>query len=219
MLNKEMMLTRSGLGGYDQHLEAQITAANGYVTTNPGQIALTGYTYNYMNSVIGSCTNQNVGYLYDDYGQGSSVSPTLKFSLNDFVDANSITIGRFALQLGDVTHECYFSSSRHYEAMPLYSIRATSDFKGTSTTVVSCDRRDYPRMFSPDDIAWQSEQSGEIFRLLYMSDTYIELGPIDNLDTILSKLPAYGFKAGDSYDFSVDYKIDAIITEDGVQTF
>lgn len=225
MLNKEMLV-------FSSITESFTDIISGAITSGQYNDIYFGYS---SSSQFGSCTNERLTSLFDDFsgkaatGNGASI---------DFVDerftTNSVCSGKFKLTVDEFyqcegwviqrvsTGEANNVSRRgividEFADVPKYVIGWHANGYD-SCTVVFCNAISWPQVVTQEELTWLLPGP---FRNLSFSDTYLEPGtyPYALSFGTGKPLPHVGFETGKTYDFKLEYKIDAIITEDGVQTF
>ena len=235
MLKKGLLLCSKVLSAeFDKTISAKITAATGYNSMAPDWVDYIGYMQsNPYGGTLGSCTDSEVTDFYDNLSNGNSPDSYFYVNVSDFFRKNALTLGRFVLYISGVEqYSCMFlrySSSSTVNAMfttfttvldfePRYAIRTKAAYKAEESTIINCSQRTYPEMFNSDDLAWLLTQEGSDVKGLCIADKYYAPNSTTK-DAICPSPPIYGLEHGKTYDFTLEYKIDAIITENGVQTF
>lgn len=236
MLKKDLLLCSKVLSGeFDKTISGKITASTWYNTMAPDWVDYIGYMKKTaFGGTLGSCTDSRVTGFYDNLSNGNSPDSSFYVDVSDFSRVDALTLGRLVVYISGVEqYSCVFSrysSSSTISSFfttfttlldfePRYAIRAKSQLKYEEKTILTCDQRTYPAMFNSDDLDWliTPEGSSDV-KSLFITDKYYAPNSTTK-DAICPSPPIYGFETGKTYDFTLEYKIDAIITEDGVQTF
>ena len=224
MLNKEVLQLIPFASGidYTNKVQGSITAnLYEYIGTYIGYSKLSGLGF-------GSCTNSQLLCLYSytsKYGEKSAV-----FSPDDErFTINRVCCGSMSISVASIYKATAFFIQiptgnvigvRIFAKQPKYIVRHTNDLDGTHINY--CREIHWPQVANADDIYW-SKDVGEDGHNISYSDTYVEPGtdsPVfGSVGTLEERVPNIDLEDGKTYDFTLEYKIDAIITEDGVQTF
>lgn len=219
MFKKEILLPSYLKKEFDTVVTGTITAAN--------LNSAVGFSRE-ENGSFGSCTSAQIVYMYDSTIIGSYF--TIKFTVPE-VKAGSVASLRFHLNIPSLAYEKYAYGSvspividlnnevSELSSQPNYISRVVTTKGGSQAglEVISCRRCYYPVIADPDDVSWIVDSEDEMRSLSFTKDPRdIGFEPIEIVEV---HEPLAGFEAGKTYDFTLEYKIDAIITEDGVQTF
>lgn len=221
-MNKELILCQiNSLGGYDTLKNGRMTAAVGVNQFEIGFGRSSGY---------GSCTLDDVWDMTDN-NEGHPLGTGLFFSQHLGAYPKSIVASRFKLTiptLGFTTSGFGIispvnASTNEYTDCIFHPINFTvrkhlaklGDVLGDM--VVSSVAAVYPYIATPEDVAWVLDGSNSEVRSISFTETHQTPGAFQSEPNGLA--PIAGFEVGKTYDFTLEYKIDAIITEDGVQTF
>lgn len=224
MLNKEILFIdteRSDV--FDKKIVGQITSRYS------SNVAATGYWKDH----VGSCTASEILQMCDQ-GDSSSLEyykfllSTADFSGVTFNDPQQrAALGSFRLLIGgaiiDGFVKCSVSSSgSRYSyvsiAKPRFCSLINSVKEGGAllSKCVSCEERVYPKIITMSDLETLNGYPDGYS--LHTTDTKY-LQDEETFYQYENQIPAIGLVANKTYDFTLEYKIDAIITEDGVQTF
>ena len=220
MFNKEMMLSAKSLnGGYESIEGTLVAGANEYYV-------------GYMSS-FGSCTAPEVFVFYDSpttyYGGVIALS-------NEILTVPAFYAIRCSIFVNGVERSAYITQSAYMENTNTVSWITVSESAPTynAYTVVAKDGGDigskvvasrsieWPYLLTSEEVANYRNQQAESVAYgytftgrEYKVDELIRLTDPKGLDW----LDVFGFVNAQAYPFTLKYKIDAIITEDGVQTF
>lgn len=229
MLNKEMMLTRNGLGGYDEVIEGSITAEKIQAYAGVG----------FNSGKYGTCTSDKIACLYDrnnSYGVGYNGDGLVLGFSNSVVSIGSAYAIRACLKINDYLQEFYSvqSVAINADGTTLVEIWASLEppqfaevirvIKEGSTMRSVVDYEEptvYPIVCSPhcfSELRTASELSN-LSAEIWVSTRQLGTSYSSTSGGYTIDVPSVGFESGKTYDFTLEYKIDAIITEDGVQTF
>ena len=226
MFKRDLLLCSKVLsGGFDKVISAKITTGTLVNPQAPDWVDYVGYMKNTpYGGTMGSCTDSRVTAFYDNLSNGNSPDSYFYIRVPDFTKENALSLGRFVIYISGVEqYSCLFTRGANgfttlLDFEPQYAIRAKTAFKSEESTILTCDKRTYPAMFNSDDLVWFRTAEENYMKSLLITDKYYAPNSTTK-DAICPNPPIYGFEHGKTYDFTLEYKIDAFITEDGVQTF
>ena len=229
MLRKDcLFFGGTELGGYDQKIEGSITAGS------DGSSPQIGYQSGYF----GSCTSSLILNLYDcdGYNAENRNVEGLRIELKQNIEGVFCLSERFHIVINGEFHRsgyivCYptinASTSEFFTSYwvsadaPRFLLYVKNEKldDSLSSTVKYVRACNYPVICNPDE--WSNAKSQYDGANLRLSTEKVEVGYryglLESGHTV--DVPIVGFESGKTYDFTLEYKIDAIITEDGVQTF
>ena len=210
-------------------LSGSYTSISGQITAGANELSI-----GFVRGKIGSSTATSLRQLYDATAN-DLVQEHMFIWLDEFYpieDPLVFTVGRLNAVIDRIKlTEAYFVSSafntggdlsRSTDVFPSdarYRLKINNVSLKTSS-VLSCDAFIYPLVVTPSDVNWVagSVQQADQYTFAF-SETAVAVGDYEYNKYPQSYLKRYGFESGKTYDFTLEYKIDAIITEDGVQTF
>lgn len=226
MLKKEILIsqTTKPFSGFDSRIQGTITAARN------GSSNSIGFSAN----IFGECSSPEIDAAYTS---SSNLGKFLMFSFSpSFIDHSSYTdvyVGRCKFNIRGVSSTAERTLLLYNKKGKLstgYTFVSCNDIakyrsRGNINVITECERVVYPKIFLDEDFVWLkqfTEESGDTSSI-ELSTKPLEEREYDlNTETINPDrwiVPTNLMEVGKTYDFTLEYKIDAIITEDGVQTF
>lgn len=224
MLNKENLFFVTEMSDvFDKKIVGQITSRYS------SNVLATGY----WKDRVGSCTASEILQMCDQ-GDSSSLEyykfylSTADFGGVTLVDPQQrAALGSFRLLIDGILIngfiKCDVSRSGRYSyvsvSKPRFCTLLNSVKDGSSlySKCVFCEERSYPKLVTMSDLEMlNSYPEGHS---LHTTDTKYTQGENTAFFQLENQFTAIGLEANKTYDFTLEYKIDAIITEDGVQTF
>ena len=226
MLKKEILIsqTTKPFSGFDSRIQGTLTAErNG--TTN---------TIGFMAGLFGECSSTEITSAYTgSTNLGKYISFGFCPSFVDHLSYTDVYVGRYRFNIQSISStdvQTFLLYNKKGKLLTGYSFASCNDIakyrsRSDVNAITECKRVVYPKIFLEEDFVWLKQFTEESQDLsgIALSTKPLEEREYD-LNTELMNpdsriVPTNLMEVGKTYDFTLEYKIDAIITEDGVQTF
>lgn len=195
-----------------------------------------GTAQGFLRGTYGSCTSDQINELCDNADIGLPNENVQGFRLSLSSDLGGMyhaLVMRFKIHINGVVRSGYCASTSSFDIVgdlvaeqwisqepPAYLVynKFIKESDNLSRRCMYIRPVEYPYVCTPEDFniaKTQYENSG-----LCVSTTRVNVGDWLAFGGGYSvDVQKVGLKSGSKYDFTLEYKIDAIITADGVQTF
>ena len=226
MLKKEILISQTTrpFSGFDSRIQGTITAEQ-HSSMDP---------IGFSAGLYGECSSTEIDYAYtSSTSLGKTLSLAFYPSFVDHLSYTDVYVGKYRFNIQSVfstdvrTFLLYNKKGKLLTGYTFASCNDIAKYRSRSdvNAITECKRVVYPKIFLEEDFVWLKQFTEESQDLsgIALSTKPLEEREYD-LNTELMNpdsriVPTNLMEVGKTYDFTLEYKIDAIITEDGVQTF